>query len=102
MTGTDGDLLHHLPTARFHIFRHHTARPVLRIPWKKTPMKRRREIIVPVSGSAHDLDLFVRKPAPRSSQRLRVADVGLMRSLPAPSPMSIKSRRAKNAAFARS
>ena len=29
-------------------------RPVLRIPWKKTPMKRRREIIVPVSGSPHD------------------------------------------------
>jgi hypothetical protein len=30
-------------------------RPILCIPWKKTPMKRRREIIVPVSGSAHDL-----------------------------------------------
>ena len=30
-------------------------RLVLRIPWKKTPMKRRREIIVPVSASAHDL-----------------------------------------------
>jgi site-specific DNA recombinase len=30
-------------------------RLVLRIPWKKTPMKRRREIIVPVSVSAHDL-----------------------------------------------
>ena len=30
-------------------------RLVLRIPWKKTPMKRRREIIVPVSGSTHDL-----------------------------------------------
>ena len=29
-------------------------RPVLRIPWKKTPMTRRREIIVPVSGSPHD------------------------------------------------
>jgi site-specific DNA recombinase len=28
---------------------------VLRIPWKKTPMKRRREIIVPVAGSPHDL-----------------------------------------------
>ena len=33
-------------------------------------------------------DLFVPKPAPRSSQRSRVADVGLMRSLPALSPMS--------------
>jgi site-specific DNA recombinase len=30
-------------------------RPVLRIPWKKPPMMRRREIIVPVSASAHDL-----------------------------------------------
>jgi site-specific DNA recombinase len=30
-------------------------RPILRIPWKKTPMKRRREIIVPVSVSPHDL-----------------------------------------------
>ena len=30
-------------------------RPVLRIPWTKTPMKRRREIIVPVSESAHDV-----------------------------------------------
>jgi site-specific DNA recombinase len=30
-------------------------RVVLRIPWKKTPMKRRREIIVPVSVSPHDL-----------------------------------------------
>ena len=30
-------------------------RLVLRIPWKKTPMKRRREIIVPVSASADDL-----------------------------------------------
>jgi site-specific DNA recombinase len=30
-------------------------RLVLRIPWKKTPMKRRREIIVPVSVSPHDL-----------------------------------------------
>jgi site-specific DNA recombinase len=30
-------------------------RLVLRISWKKTPMKRRREIIVPVSVSAHDL-----------------------------------------------
>jgi site-specific DNA recombinase len=29
-------------------------RLVLRIPWKKTPMKRRREIIVPVSVSQHD------------------------------------------------
>jgi hypothetical protein len=30
-------------------------RLVLRIPWKKTPMKRRREIIVPASVSAHEL-----------------------------------------------
>ena len=30
-------------------------RPVLRIPWTKTPMKRRREIIVPVSESAYDV-----------------------------------------------
>ncbi len=30
-------------------------RLVLRIPWKKAPMKRRREIIVPVSVSPHDL-----------------------------------------------
>jgi hypothetical protein len=30
-------------------------RLVLHIPWKKTPMKRRREIIVPVSVSPHDL-----------------------------------------------
>src|SRR6266436_2482931 len=30
-------------------------RLVLRVPWKKTPMKRRREIIVPVSVSPHDL-----------------------------------------------
>jgi site-specific DNA recombinase len=29
-------------------------RPVVRIPWKKTPMKRRREIIVPTSTSPHD------------------------------------------------
>jgi site-specific DNA recombinase len=29
-------------------------RPVVRIPWKKTPMKRRREIIVPASASPHD------------------------------------------------
>ena len=28
---------------------------VLRIPWKKTPMKRRREIIVPASVSPYDL-----------------------------------------------
>jgi site-specific DNA recombinase len=28
--------------------------PVLRIPWKKTPMKRRREIILPASASPHD------------------------------------------------
>jgi site-specific DNA recombinase len=30
------------------------TRPVVRIPWKKTPMKRRREIIVPTSASPHD------------------------------------------------
>src|SRR5262245_28015879 len=30
-------------------------RLVLRIPWKKTPMKRRREIIIPASASAHEL-----------------------------------------------
>jgi site-specific DNA recombinase len=30
------------------------ARPVVRIPWKKTPMKRRREIIVPASASPYD------------------------------------------------
>jgi site-specific DNA recombinase len=30
-------------------------RLVLRIPWKKTPMKRRREIIVPVSMAPHDV-----------------------------------------------
>jgi site-specific DNA recombinase len=30
-------------------------RLVLRIPWKKTPMKRRREIIVPVPVSPHEL-----------------------------------------------
>jgi hypothetical protein len=30
-------------------------RLVLRIPWTKTPMKRRREIIMPVSVSAHEL-----------------------------------------------
>jgi site-specific DNA recombinase len=29
-------------------------RPVVRIPWKKTPMKRRREIIMPISASSHD------------------------------------------------
>jgi hypothetical protein len=29
-------------------------RPVVRIPWKKMPMKRRREIIVPASASPHD------------------------------------------------
>src|SRR5262249_3242323 len=29
-------------------------RPLVRIPWKKTPMKRRREIIVPASASPHD------------------------------------------------
>ena len=29
-------------------------RPVVRIPWKKTPMKRRREIIVPASASPDD------------------------------------------------
>jgi len=29
-------------------------RPVVRIPWKKPPMKRRREIIVPASVSPHD------------------------------------------------
>jgi site-specific DNA recombinase len=28
--------------------------PVVRIPWKKTPMRRRREIIVPASVSPHD------------------------------------------------
>jgi site-specific DNA recombinase len=32
----------------------HNDRLVLRIPWKKTSMKRRREIIVPVSVSPHD------------------------------------------------
>jgi site-specific DNA recombinase len=31
-----------------------TERPIMRIPWKKTPMKRRREIIVPASVSPHD------------------------------------------------
>jgi site-specific DNA recombinase len=30
-------------------------RPVVRIPWKKTPMKRRREIIVPASATPPDL-----------------------------------------------
>jgi len=30
-------------------------RLVLRIPWKKTPMKRRRGVIVPVSASPHDV-----------------------------------------------
>jgi site-specific DNA recombinase len=30
-------------------------RLVLRIPWKKTPMKRRREVILPASVSPHDL-----------------------------------------------
>jgi hypothetical protein len=29
-------------------------RAVVRIPWKKTPLKRRREIIVPASASPHD------------------------------------------------
>ena len=29
-------------------------RPVLRVPWKKTPMKRRREIIVPASEWGQD------------------------------------------------
>jgi site-specific DNA recombinase len=32
-----------------------TDRLVLRIPWNKTPMNRRREIIVPASVSAHEL-----------------------------------------------
>jgi hypothetical protein len=30
-------------------------RLLLHIPWTKTPMKRRREIIVPVSASTHDI-----------------------------------------------
>jgi site-specific DNA recombinase len=30
-------------------------RPILRIPWTKTPMKRQREIIVPASASPHEL-----------------------------------------------
>src|SRR2546430_9242448 len=44
-------------------------RLVLRIPWKKTPTKRRREIIVPVSVSPHDVRPHSRRD-PRHARRI--------------------------------
>ena len=76
-------------------------RLVLRIPWKKTPMRRRREIIVPASVST-SFDPCAPRPAPRWSHRSRVAGDGLRRSLPAPSPVSSRLLPGKNAAFGKS
>jgi hypothetical protein len=53
--------------------------------------------LVTVSGTLRGT--HPRGGKPRSSQRSRVADVGLMRALPAPSPVWSKSLRGANAAF---
>jgi DNA invertase Pin-like site-specific DNA recombinase len=45
-------------------------RPVVRIPWKKTPMKRRREIIMPASASPHD-----RRPIRAETRAILVAAI---------------------------
>src|SRR5436190_6303535 len=51
-------------TARCH------DRLVLRLPWKKTPMKRRRDIIVPASVSPHD-----RRPIRAETRATLVASI---------------------------
>ncbi len=51
-------------------------RLILRIPWKKTPMKRRREIIVPVSASPHD-----RRPIRAKTRATLVASIARGRRL---------------------
>ncbi len=45
-------------------------RLVLRVPWKKTPMKRRRDIIVPASVSPHD-----RRPIRAETRATLVASI---------------------------
>jgi hypothetical protein len=69
-------------------------RLVLRIPWKKTPMKRRREIIVPLSVSTHEP-----RPIRAEIRATRMVEVGLMSSLPATSPASSRLLPGKNAAW---
>ena len=75
-------------------------RIVLRVPWKKPPSRRRREIIVPQSAAPRTLARSALRRAPRLLRRLRAAAVGLMRSLLAPS-LSSRLLCANNAAFAR-
>src|SRR5258708_28228852 len=49
-------------------------RPVVRIPWKKTPMKRRRDIIAPASVSPHD-----RRPIRAETRATLVASIARRR-----------------------
>ena len=78
-------------------------RLVLRVPMEEdaneTATRDHRAKILSATGS---LARSALRPAPRLSHRSRAVVVGLMRSLPAPSPVSSRSLRAKNAAFAKS
>jgi site-specific DNA recombinase len=77
-------------------------RLVLRVPWKKTPIKRRREIMAPASESPQDRRPIRAETRANLSHPSRVVGVGSKRSLSAPSQVWIRLPRAKNAAFAKS
>jgi len=74
---------------------------VFRVPWKKPPSKRGREIIVPNRQRHRTLARSALRRARRLWHRSRAAGVGLMISLPAPTRSS-RLLHANNAAFAKS
>src|SRR5262249_55451727 len=75
-------------------------RLILRIRWRKTSMRRRRDIIVPASLSPHNARPI--RAETRATRRWRAGGAGLMRSLPALSPVSSRLLHATNAAFDKS
>ena len=53
-------------------------RTVLLVPWRKTPSKRQREIIVPKTTAPQNARPFVLRPAPNLSRQSPAVDAGSM------------------------
>jgi hypothetical protein len=82
---------------------HDGASPaILIIPWTKPPAKRRRDIIGPEQAIRLPASRSERTTVRGSSRRSHVAGHGFLRSKPAPSAASPKSRSARTAAPAMS
>jgi hypothetical protein len=79
------------------------GRKMLKVPWRKTPLRRRREILVPASVRPQEArPMRAPRTVPSSSPRLPAAVAGSMSSSPIQTQMLKASRPEMAAACARS